>query len=65
MGWFQKMCNNVGLMFHNAIKPLKSGKDKSEKTVVKKTVEEEQVDETTILRRTTIEEIEIKKKKEE
>jgi len=64
MGWFQKMCNNVGMMFHHAIKPLKSGKEKSDKTIVKKTVEEEQVDETTILRRTTIEEIEIKKKVE-
>lgn len=60
MAWFQKLCNNVGLMIHNATKPLR----KSDKQVVKKTVEEEKVNETTTLRRTTIEEIEIKKGQE-
>ncbi len=58
MNWFQKLCRNAGLMIHNTIAPLR----RSKKTVTKKTVEEERVNETTILRRTTIEEIEIKKK---
>ncbi len=58
MNWFQKLCRNTGLMIHYAIKPLR----KPQKTVTKKTVEEERVDDTTIIRRTTIEEIEIKKK---
>ncbi len=58
MNWFQKLCRNTGLMIHNAIQPLR----KPKKTVTRKTVEEERVNETTILRRTTIEEIEVKKK---
>ncbi len=58
MNWFQKLCRNTGLMIHNAIEPLR----KKKKTVTKKTVEEERVNETTILRRTTIEEIEVRKK---
>ncbi len=61
MPWFQKLCNNVGLMIHNATKPLR----KSDKQVLKKTVEEEKVNETTTLRRTTIEEIEIRKDRSE
>ena len=61
MGWFQNLCRNTGLMIHHVIAPLK----KSKKTVVKKTVEEEKVDEVTILRRTTIEEIEVRKKNDE
>ena len=56
MGWFDRLCQNAGLMIHHAVKPLK----KSKPTVVKKEVEEKQVNETTILRRTTIEEIEIR-----
>lgn len=60
MNWFEKLCRNTGLMIHNAIKPLK----RSDKKVVKKQVEEERLNETTILRRTTIEEIEVKKKED-
>ena len=44
-------------MFHNIQHPDGS----VEKKVVNKTVEEKKIDETTVLRRTTIEEIEIKK----
>lgn len=58
MNWFQKICRNTGLMIHHVIAPLR----KPKKTVTKKTVEEERVNDTTIIRRTTIEEIEIKKK---
>jgi hypothetical protein len=57
MNWFQNLCRNTGLMIHNVIAPLR----KSPKKVLKKTVEEQKVNETTILRRTVIEEIEIKK----
>ena len=57
MNWFESLCRNTGLMIHHAIKPLRKGN----KQVVKKTVEEEQIDETTILRRTTIEEVEVRK----
>lgn len=57
MNWFERMMRNVGLMVHNTTKPLR----KSEKQIVKKEVEEKQIDETTIIRRTTIEEIEVRK----
>ena len=57
MNWFAQMCRNVGLMFHNIQHP----DGPVEKMVVNKTVEEKKVDETTTLRRTTIDEIEIKK----
>lgn len=57
MNWFERMMRNVGLMVHNTTKPLR----KSEKQIVKKEVEEKQIDKTTIIRRTTIEEIEVRK----
>jgi hypothetical protein len=57
MNWFDRLMRNAGLMIHHAIKPLR----KSEKQVVKKTVEEEKLNETMTLRRTTIEEIEIRR----
>ena len=58
MGWFTKLCRNVGLMVHNVKHP-----DRSERQVIRKDVEEKQVDEKVTLRRTTIEEIEVKKGK--
>ena len=57
MSWFEQLCRNVGLMVHN----IKHPDGPVEKKVVNKTVEEMQVDETTVLRRTTIEEIEIQR----
>ncbi|MEM1108827.1 MAG: hypothetical protein AAGH99_09080 [Planctomycetota bacterium] len=56
MPWFQKACRNLGLTIHNVVQPVKD----HNKTVVNKTVEEEQLNPTTTLRRTTIEEIEVK-----
>ena len=56
MGWFQKLCRNTGLMIHN----IKSPNKPSSKQVVKHEVEEKQVDQNITLRRTTIEEIEMK-----
>jgi hypothetical protein len=56
MSWFQKICRNAGLMIHHAVKPLK----KSDRKELKRTVEEKKVSPTTTLRRTTIEEIEVR-----
>ena len=57
MAWFQKLCRNAGLMIHHVVKPV----DGSHKQTVNKTVEEKRVDEKTVLRRTTIDEIEVRK----
>ncbi len=53
MAWFNKMCRNVGLMIYNIRQP---GTHKHE---VKRTTETEQRGNVT-LRRTTIEEIEVR-----
>jgi hypothetical protein len=57
MNWFESMCRNVGLMVHNIQHP----EGAVEKKIVNKTVEEKKINETTILRRTTIEEVEIQR----
>ena len=56
MGWVTDLCRNVGLMVHNVRHP-----DASHRTIVRKDVHEEDRGDVT-LRRTTIEEIEFKKK---
>ncbi|MEM6392466.1 MAG: hypothetical protein AAF797_06805 [Planctomycetota bacterium] len=56
MPWFEKLCRNMGLMVHN----IKSPDGKKEQQEVSRNVEEKQVNETTTVRRTTIEEIEVK-----
>jgi len=56
MNWFTQLCRNTGLMIHNVIHP-----EDTKTHEVNKTVEEKQVSEKVTLRRTTIEEIEIKK----
>jgi len=58
MSWFTKLCRNMGLMIHNVKHP--SGQ-KSDKQVVSREVEEEQLNDKVTLRRTTIEEVEIKR----
>ena len=61
MPWFQNLCRNLGLTGHNVKQPIKDDKaDRGSKQVVNKEVEEEQIDENITLRRTTIEEIEMK-----
>ena len=61
MGWFQNLCRNAGLAIHNVKKPIKDHKDaQGTAEVTKREVEEEKVDENITLRRTTIEEIEMK-----
>jgi hypothetical protein len=54
MNWFTKLCRQSGLLIHHAIKPA----DKQE---VSRHVEEKKVGDKMTLRRTTIEEIEIRK----
>lgn len=61
MGWFENLCRNVGLTIHNVKKPIQDHKAEQGTTeVTKREVEEEQIDENITLRRTTIEEIEMK-----
>ncbi len=57
MNWFQRMCRNVGLMVHNVRHP--DGPETTRREEVSRTVEEEHHGDIT-LRRTTIEEVEIK-----
>lgn len=56
MNWFHQLCRNMGLMVHNIKHP-----DAATNRQVSRKVEEKKIDETTTLRRTTIEEIEIKR----
>ena len=56
--WFTKFCRNTGLMIHHATKPMKP---EGEKKIVNQTTEEKQVNDKMILRRTTIDEVEIRK----
>jgi len=61
MPWFQKLCRNLGLTVHNVKQPIKEDAAQHSTTkVVKKEVEEEKIDENITLRRTTIEEVEMK-----
>lgn len=63
MGWFQRLCRDTGLMVHHIVKPAPAAgaKPGAETREVKRTVEEQQVSPTVTLRRTTIEEVEIKR----
>ncbi|MCC7191957.1 MAG: hypothetical protein IT444_04150 [Phycisphaeraceae bacterium] len=58
MTWFEQFCRNMGLMLHNIRHPEGP---RDTQTTVKKTVEEKKLDETTTLRRTVIEEVEVRK----
>jgi len=61
MAWFEKFCRNAGLAIHNVAKPIRDdAAQRGKKTVLKKPVEEEKIDENITLRRTIIEEIEMK-----
>lgn len=57
MPWFSQLCRNLGLTVHHLRHP--EGKPLAKQTVVRE-VEEERVSETVTLRRTTIEEVEVK-----
>ncbi|MFG0248593.1 MAG: hypothetical protein ACF8OB_06880 [Phycisphaeraceae bacterium JB051] len=58
--WFTKLCYSAGKTIHDIAKPAPGSSTSSKQTVNKK-VEEKKVNENVTLRRTTIDEIEIKK----
>ncbi len=58
--WFTKLCYSTGKTLHDIVKPV-DGKQTSRKQTVNRKVEEKKVNENVTLRRTTIDEIEIKK----
>ena len=61
MGWFQQLCRNTGRMIHGITQPIKDdAAQRRTAQVVRHDVEEQALDEHITLRRTTIEEIEIK-----
>ncbi len=59
MAWFQKFCRDSGLMIHNILHPDHEKREISRKT------EQKQVNDKVTLRRTTIEEIEIKQSQDD
>ena len=54
MPWFQRLCRNAGLAVHAVTNPAR-------KTETRRTVEEQRVNDKVVLRRTTIEEVEIQR----
>ena len=56
MPWFTRFCRQAGLLVHNVVKPV----ERKHKQQVRKQVEEEKVGSTVTLRRTTVEEVEIR-----
>jgi hypothetical protein len=60
MNWFERLCRNTGLAVHGV---MHGGQPRS-KQELRRTVEEEQVSDTVTLRRTTIEEVEIRRSDE-
>ena len=61
MGWFTKFCRNAGLMVHNVKQQTKQPQSQTKKKEVSRQTEEKKLDEKTTLRRTTIDEVEIKR----
>jgi hypothetical protein len=62
MGWFDQLCRNLGLMIHHARHP---DAPSTGSQVLRHEVHEKKIDETTTLRRTVIEEIEVKRRPED
>lgn len=61
MGWFQNLCRNVGLTIHNVKHPNKDARESSGSNhVTKHEVQEQKIDENITLRRTIVEEVEMK-----
>lgn len=62
MGLFSQLCRNTGLMIHGIMQPIREEREKTQQQTreVSRKVEEEQVSPTVTLRRTTIEEVEIR-----
>jgi len=57
MGWLNKLCRNTGLMIHNAVDPYD---EKKNRKVVSKKIESKQISPSVTLRKTTIEEVQVK-----
>ena len=64
MPWFQSLCRSTGRMIHEIVKPVRGGgggKGKAtERREVSRNIEEKRVSPTVTLRRTTIEEVEVR-----
>ena len=58
MTWFARLCRNAGLTIHHIVKPIRSDAHKRE---VNRKVEQKKIDDKVTLRRTTIDEIELKR----
>jgi hypothetical protein len=54
MNWFERLCRNTGLMIHGVVRPESHGHE------VRRQTQEKKVDGTVTLRRTVIEEIEVR-----
>jgi len=59
MGWFTDICRNLGLMVHNIKHPDPRHAEEPQRKTIRKEVHEEKQGNVT-LRRTTIEEVEIR-----
>ncbi|MFA9477311.1 hypothetical protein ACERK3_03270 [Phycisphaerales bacterium AB-hyl4] len=57
MTWFTRLCRQTGLTIHHIVKPVK---DDNRKRELNRKVEEKKVNDSVTLRRTTIDEIEIR-----
>ena len=57
MSWLQKFCRDAGLMIHHVIQPLKGTRQIDRKT------EQKKLNDNVTLRRTTIDEIEIRQER--
>ncbi|MCC6679428.1 MAG: hypothetical protein IT445_00850 [Phycisphaeraceae bacterium] len=62
MNLLHKFCRDVGLMIHHIIKPPGSGNEKQQ---ISRKVEEKKLNDNVTLRRTTIEEIEVKQDRQD
>jgi hypothetical protein len=58
MAWFPKLCRQAGLLIHHVVKPVDHTGGRKE---ISRTTQEKKVSPTMTLRRTTIDEIELKK----
>lgn len=58
MSWFTRLCRSAGLTIHHIVKPVRGDTHKRE---VNRKVEEKKVSGTVTLRRTTIDEVEVKR----
>lgn len=63
--WFHTMCRQVGLMVHHVRHPEGDDQTTLEKRELGRQVEEKQVDEQVTIRRTTIEEMEVRRSRGE